>query len=89
MANSGRMLRNSTRYAKWSAVIGVGYLVVSHPSIINDFFAEVAEVLSYPVKLVQFLGWFLILLPALYIGSWVMRLLVRPMTALLHVGRNK
>ena len=89
VANSGRMLLNSTRYAKWPAVIGVGYLVVSHPSIINDFFAEVAEVLGYPVKLVQFLGWFLILLPALYLGSWVMRLLIRPMTALLHVGRDK
>ena len=91
------MLMTTARYAKWPAVIGVGYLVVTHPGIINDFLAEVAEVLGYPVKLVQFLGWILILLPALYIGSWGFRLIVRPalgllgtlITGLSHIGRRK
>ncbi|WP_273206060.1 hypothetical protein [Marinobacter subterrani] len=78
LANSGRMLMNSARYAKWPAIIGVGYLVVSHPGIISDFLAEVSEVLGYPAWLVQFLGWLLILLPALYIGSWIYRLILRP-----------
>ncbi|WP_288365745.1 hypothetical protein [uncultured Marinobacter sp.] len=97
LTTSGRMLMTTARYAKWPAVIGVGYLVVTHPGIINDFLAEVAEVLGYPVKLVQFLGWILILLPALYIGSWVFRLIVRPalgllgtlITGLSHIGRRK
>ena len=97
LTTSGRMLMTTARYAKWPAVIGVGYLVVTHPGIINDVLAEVAEVMGYPVKLVQFLGWILILLPALYIGSWVFRLIVRPALGLLgtliiglsHIGRRK
>ena len=97
LTTSGRMLMTTARYAKWPAVIGVGYLVVTHPGIINDVLAEVAEVMGYPVKLVQFLGWMLILLPVLYIGSWVFRLIVRPALGLLgtliiglsHIGRKK
>ncbi|WP_372996000.1 hypothetical protein [Marinobacter sp.] len=97
LTNSGRMLMTTARYAKWPAVVGVGYLVVTHPSIINDVLAEVSEVLGYPVKVVQFVGWMLILLPVLYIGSWVFRLVVRPTLALLsaalaglsHIGRRK
>ena len=97
LTTSGRMLMTTARYAKWPAVIGVGYLVVTHPGIINDVLAEVAEVMGYPVKLMQFLGWMLILLPVLYIGSWVFRLIVRPALGLLgtliiglsHIGRKK
>ena len=97
LTTSGRMLMTTARYAKWPAVIGVGYLVVTHPGIINDVLAEVAEVMGYPVKLVQCLGWMLILLPVLYIGSWVFRLIVRPALGLLgtliiglsHIGRKK
>ncbi|SNB56140.1 hypothetical protein SAMN04487880_1478 [Marinobacter sp. es.042] len=97
LANSGRMLMTTARYAKWPAVIGAGYLVVTHPGIINDFLAEVSEILGYPAKLVQFLGWMLILLPVLYIGSWVFRFILRPtfvllgalITGLAHIGRKK
>ncbi|SFM21770.1 hypothetical protein SAMN04487963_1763 [Marinobacter zhejiangensis] len=84
LANSGRLLLSSARYAKWPAVVGIGYLVVSHPSVISDVLAELAEVLGYPVMLVQFLGWFLILLPVLFIGSWVYRLIIHPMVAMLR-----
>lgn len=97
LANSGRMLMATARYAKWPAVVGVGYLVVTNPSIINDLLAEVSEILGYPTKLVQFLGWLLLMLPVLYIGSWVFRLIVRPTLGLLgtlinglaHIGRRK
>jgi len=97
LANSGRMLMTTARYAKWPAVVGVGYLVVTHPGIINDVLAEVSEILGYPAKLVQFLGWMLILLPVLYIGSWVFRFILRPALALLgasiaglsRIGRRK
>lgn len=84
LANSGRMLLNSARYAKWPVVMGIGYLVVTHPGIISDLLAEVSDILGYPVWLVQFLGWLLILLPVLYIGSWIFRLLVRPTIAVLN-----
>ena len=94
---SGRMLMTTARYAKWPALVGVGYLVVTHPGIINDLLAEVSDILGYPEKLVQFLGWMLILLPVLYIGSWVFRWVVRPalgllgtlITGLAHIGRGK
>ncbi|WP_228289957.1 hypothetical protein [Marinobacter salsuginis] len=97
LANSGRMLMATARYAKWPAVVGVGYLVVTNPSIINDLLAEMSEILGYPTKLVQFLGWLLLMLPVLYIGSWVFRLFVRPALGLLgtlinglaHIGRRK
>ncbi|MGB1477201.1 MAG: hypothetical protein ACPG9R_05400 [Marinobacter salsuginis] len=97
LANSGRMLMATARYAKWPAVVGVGYLVVTNPSIINDLLAEVSEILGYPTKLVQFLGWLLLMLPVLYISSWVFRLFVRPALGLLgtlinglaHIGRRK
>ncbi|MDX1633752.1 MAG: hypothetical protein R3280_03890 [Marinobacter sp.] len=83
LGNSGRMVLNSARYAKWPAVIGVGYLLVSHPAIISDFFAGVAGVLGFPTWLVQFVGWLLLLLPALYLASWLLRFVVRPALALL------
>lgn len=83
LANSGRMVLSSARYAKWPALIGAGYLVVAHPGLINDVFTELAEILGYPPWLVQFLGWLLILVPVLYITSWVIRFLVRPSIALL------
>lgn len=83
LSNSGRMLLNSARYAKWPAVVAVGYLVVSHPSVISDVLAGAAQALGYPVWLVQFLGWLLLLLPALYIGSWILRFILRPVFALL------
>ncbi|XKH01925.1 hypothetical protein LG325_03870 [Marinobacter nauticus] len=79
LANSGRMLMTSARYSKWPAVLGVSYLVVSHPGLVSDFFAEAAQVMGYPVWLVQFLGWFILLLPLLYIASWLFRLFIRPM----------
>ena len=75
VTRSGKMVLSSTRYAKWPVIIGAGYLVVAHPSIINDLFAGVADVLGYPVLVVQFVGWLLLLIPGLYIGSWLLWLL--------------
>jgi len=75
VTRSGKMVLSSARYAKWPVIIGAGYLVVAHPSIINDLFAGVADVLGYPVLVVQFVGWLLLLIPGLYIGSWLLWLL--------------
>ncbi|MDO6823026.1 hypothetical protein [Marinobacter sp. 1_MG-2023] len=72
VSRSGKMVLSSARYAKWPVIIGAGYLIITHPSIINDLFAGVAEVLGYPVVVVQFVGWLLLLVPALYIGSWLL-----------------
>jgi hypothetical protein len=84
VTRSGQMVLSSARYAKWPLVIGAGYLVVAHPSIINDLFAGMADVLGYPVAAVQFVGWLLLLIPALYIGSWLLWLLAPLLMALLR-----
>ncbi len=84
VSRSGKMVLRSARYAKWPLVIGAGYLVITHPSIINDLFAGIAEVLGYPVAAVQFIGWLLLLIPALYIGSWLLWLLAPLLMALFH-----
>jgi hypothetical protein len=62
----GRLVLSSARYAKWPLLLGGAYLVVSHPSLINDFLAEMASVIGMPPLLVQFLGWLLLLLPILF-----------------------
>jgi hypothetical protein len=83
---SGRLLLKSARYAKWPAIIGVGYLVVSHPSLISDFLASAAEMFGLPTLAVQIAGWFLLLVPAIYVASWLLVPLIgllRGATALL------
>ena len=72
VTGSTRLLLRSARYAKWPAVIGVGYLVVTHPSLISDFFASAADVLGLPPLAAQIAGWTLLLAPALYLLSWLL-----------------
>ncbi|GAA3534600.1 hypothetical protein GCM10022394_12690 [Zobellella aerophila] len=86
VSQGGRMVLNSARYAKWPLVIGAGYLVVTHPSLVNDLLAGVAEVLDYPVLAVQFVGWLLLLIPALYLGSWLLWLVGPPLMGLLRAA---
>ncbi|MGO2136961.1 hypothetical protein [Marinobacter sp.] len=98
VSRSGKMVLRSARYAKWPLIVGAGYLVVAHPSIINDLFAGVADVLGYPVAAVQFVGWLLLLIPAFYIASWLLWLLAPLLMglfrAMIHLvailsGRNR
>lgn len=69
---TGRMVLNSARYAKWPIVIGASYLVIRHPDIISDLLAGVADVLGVPRYVVQIAGWFVILVPLLYLLSWLL-----------------
>jgi hypothetical protein len=78
----GRMILKSARYAKWPAIIAGGYLVITNPSLISDLLSGIAEVLGLPEVAVQFTGWFLLLLPLLYLGSWLFRLLASFVTGL-------
>lgn len=72
ITGSGRLILSSARYAKWPVILGAGYLVVTHPSLINDFFAGVADVLGVSPVAMQIAGWLIILVPALYILSWLL-----------------
>ncbi|MDI9245789.1 hypothetical protein [Marinobacter sp. CHS3-4] len=71
LTGGARLVLRGARYAKWPAVIGVGYLVISHPGLISDFFAAAADVFGIPPLAGQFVGWALILLPVLYLLSWL------------------
>ncbi|MFN2360212.1 MAG: hypothetical protein ABR522_03920 [Marinobacter sp.] len=72
ITGSGRLLLSSARYAKWPVILGAGYLVVTHPSVINDFFAGVADVLGVSSLAIQIAGWLLILVPVIYLASWLL-----------------
>lgn len=92
--SGGRLVLNGARYAKWPLWLGGAYLVFTHPSLINDFLAEVASIIGIPAFALQFLGWFLLLLPVLFlirsllwfarpfikIGLWSFSLLLRRMS---------
>ena len=65
--SGGRLVLNGARYAKLPLLLGGAYLVITHPSLINDFLAEVAGLIGLPAFVVQFLGWFLLLIPALFL----------------------
>lgn len=75
LSKSGRLVLKSARYAKWPTIISAGYLVIKHPSVINDVLAGLANALGYPVLLIQLLGWFLLLLPLLYLSRWLLWIL--------------
>lgn len=72
ITGSGRLILSSARYAKWPVILGAGYLVITHPSLINDFLAGVADVLGVSPVAMQIAGWLIILVPALYLLSWLL-----------------
>lgn len=72
LTGGARLVLKGARYAKWPAVIGVGYLVVTHPGLISDVFAAAADLVGLPPVIGQFVGWTLILVPALYLLSWLL-----------------
>lgn len=67
LIGGGRLVLSSARYAKWPLLLGGAYLVITHPSLINDFLAELATVIGVPALLVQFVGWLLLLVRILYL----------------------
>ena len=84
LARAGRVGLTVGRYSKWPAAVALGYLVVTHPGIINDVLAGVAEVFGIPTWFAQVLGWTLLLLPLFYILSWIVGLLIHPTILLLR-----
>ena len=89
----------ATRLLRIGAPLAVGYLMIRHPSLINAGFGWLAERLGWPVGLVQFGGWALLLLPVLILASALLHplgmalaLLSRASHAaagLIHGGRSR
>lgn len=84
LARASQLGLRIAKYGKWPALAVAAYIAIRHPSIISDALADIANFLGMPTWLGLFTGWALILLPALYIGSWLVRLIVRPTIALLR-----
>jgi len=66
-SRGGRLVLGSARYAKWPLMVSASYLIITHPSLINDLLVELADVIGAPALLIQWVGWLLLLMPALYL----------------------
>jgi hypothetical protein len=69
---------------KWPAIAVAAYIAVRHPSIISDALVDMARLFNVPDWVGLLVGWALILLPILYVGSWILRVLVYLTTTLLN-----
>ncbi len=84
LSRAGRFGMNAVRYGKWPAIALTAYLAVKHPGIINDTLAGLASLAGVPTWFGQFVGWWLLLLPLFYLGTWALRLVLRPAIMLLR-----
>lgn len=62
---------------RFGVLLATGYVVLSHPGLLNSVFAGIANLLGLSPILVQFVGWFLLISIALYPFSWVLKSLAR------------
>jgi protein-S-isoprenylcysteine O-methyltransferase Ste14 len=53
--------------------VALAYLVVRHPSLLHSLLADLAMQLGLPVAAVQTAGWFLIVLPLIYLIYHLLR----------------
>lgn len=85
---AGLRFTRLSRPAKLAAVGATVWVVARHPSLINGLGANLAHWLGWPVKLGQFLLWFVIALPFLWLVQQLWRWLIRPLLwILLGTGR--
>jgi hypothetical protein len=84
VARGSQLGTRIAQHGKWPAIAIAAYIALRHPSIIGDALVEIATLLDLPAWLGLLVGWMLILLPVLYIGTWILHLIVRPTTALLN-----
>ncbi|WP_457808787.1 hypothetical protein [Kushneria sp. EE4] len=76
---AGLRFTRLSRPAKLAAVGATTWIVVRHPSLIHGLGANLAQWLGWPVKLGQFLLWFAIALPFLWLINLAWRWLIRPL----------
>jgi hypothetical protein len=74
LLSKGQIFR---KLGKYGAVAATVYIVVTHPSLLNSVFTEIAELMGLSPWLVLFVGWFLIIALALYPFSWLLKGLAR------------
>ena len=62
------------KLGKYGVIAATGYIIATHPSLLNSVFSAIAEAFGLDPRLVQFAGWFLLISFALYPFFWVLRL---------------
>ncbi|EAR21567.1 hypothetical protein [Nitrococcus mobilis] len=67
------------RIAKYGAIAATAYIVLRHPSLITGLAGEVARLAGVPTWPVQLTVWSVLLLPVLYLGVFLLRLVLRPL----------
>lgn len=67
------------RLAKYGAPLALGYIAITHPSVLNSVFKAIADAVGAPVALLQVAGWALVLFPVVFIAMTMLK----PITLLL------
>ena len=62
------------KMGKYGVLLGTGYVVLTHPGLLNSVFAELAGLMGLNPALVQFVGWFLLISIALYPFFWLLKI---------------
>ena len=62
------------KMGKYGVVLGTGYVVLTHPSLLSSAFAEIAQLMGLNPMLVQFVCWFLLISIALYPFFWLLKI---------------
>jgi hypothetical protein len=84
LAKIGRSGARTMKYGAALTTVAVVYVAARHPSLVNDALAAVATMLNLPVLPFQIIGWILLLLPLLYMGTWLLRFLLPPVIFMLR-----
>ena len=62
---------------QYGAVIATAYIVVTHPSLVSSLLGEMAKLFGLNPLLVEIVGWFLLVIIALYPFLWALKALVK------------
>ncbi|MBT9505034.1 hypothetical protein [Rhodoferax sp.] len=65
------------KLGKYGVIAATGYVIVTHPSLLNSVFSGIAEMLVLNPMLVKFIGWFALISVALYPFMGALKLIVR------------
>lgn len=73
----GSSLIPKSAYLQKAGMMGVyaatGYVIITHPSLLNNLFGEIAKFFGLPAFVGQFLGWFLLIFILFYPIIWLLR----------------
>ncbi|TAH11096.1 MAG: hypothetical protein EAZ11_10375 [Curvibacter sp.] len=65
------------KMGKYGVIAATGYVIVTHPSLLNSVFSAIAELLGLNPTLVKFIGWFALISIVLYPFMGLLKLTAR------------